>query len=145
MDFIVCNSEECSVVSSVLVITPSSELAWHGFAVKQMDQVPFLMMLGNDVCVCHAAPKSSSDNRTSRELSTRLSSLPVTAVETVPAPSAWKYNTNCSSQDSTKLVCIQKKQPKLKNLTQEQNCQSIHVQQGNRERDIEKVTTLYFC
>lgn len=41
------------------------------------------------------------------------------------------------------MVCIQEKQQKLKNLTQEENCQSIHVQQGNRERDIEKVKTLY--
>lgn len=41
------------------------------------------------------------------------------------------------------MVCNLKKQQKLKNLTQEQNCHSIHMEQGNRERDIEEVTTLH--
>lgn len=41
------------------------------------------------------------------------------------------------------MVCNLKKQQKLKNLTQGQNCQSIHTEQRNIERDVEKVTTLY--
>lgn len=96
----------------------------------------------------HAAPESSSVNRILRELLVHLRCclycFPVTAVETVPVSSAWKYNTNCPTQDLTKMVCNLKKQPKLKNLTQGQNCQSIHTEQRNRERDVEKVTTLYF-
>lgn len=41
------------------------------------------------------------------------------------------------------MVCNLKQQQKLKNLTQEQNCQSIYMKQGNRERDIEEVNTLH--
>lgn len=145
VDLIVCNSEKCSVVFSMPEVATCSGRAWNGFADKQMNRAPFVKPSGNDMHVFHAAPKSSSVNKILRELGIHCCFyFPVTAVETVPVPSTWNYNTNCPAPDLTKMVCDLKKQPKLKNLTQEQNCQSIHTEQGNMERDIGKVTTLYF-
>lgn len=43
---------------------------WHGIICWQMDKVPFLRTLGNDVHVFHDAHKSSSGNRISRDLGT---------------------------------------------------------------------------
>lgn len=94
MDLSVCNSEESSVVSSMPAVTTCLELAWHGFDEKQMDQVPFLRTLGDDVHLFNAVPKSSSDNRISRELG---------ACKTLSLLSSNNCCGNCASTSSMEI------------------------------------------